>query len=222
MFKTLFLLFVTMLIGTPLSMWSEEGTLSGVVQSYGVSSETSALMVTCLEDGRVWTSGRVDAVFSPASTSKIPHTLIALEEGYHSDTCFEWDGQKRFMEVWNQDQTLLSAFKNSALWVYQRITHHLGFETMATWMDRLDYGNRSIGSEQDLITYWVNGPLLISAKGQVEFISRIVREELPLRAETFREGRVIMREELGEGWTLYAKTGFTGSIGWYVGVGRSL
>ena len=81
--------------------------------------------------------------------------MIALEEGYADgpETYFEWDGKERFLEVWNRDQTLRSAYKNSVIWVYQQITRDLGYKSMSSWVDRLEYGNRFIGSSKDIATY---------------------------------------------------------------------
>ncbi len=58
--------------------------ISELVALVGVSPKRSALIITCLEDGRRWVSGkhRLDFLYPPASTAKIPHTLVALEEGY--------------------------------------------------------------------------------------------------------------------------------------------
>lgn len=200
---------------------SQEGDLSEVVRSVGVSPDTSALLIVRLEDGVEWGSGgaRIETTFLPASTTKIPHTLIALEEGYvdGSDAHFQWDGKERLFEVWNQDQTLLSAFQYSVIWVYQQITRDLGHATMAAWLNRFEYGNRDIGGPEDIETYWLRGPLNISARGQVQFLSRLVTEVLPLSASTYREARLIMRKDGGEDWVLYSKTALAGGIGWCVG-----
>lgn len=207
------------------SVYSGEGgsytDISEIITSVEVSPDKSALVIVCLEDGSTWTSGgsRIASLYPPASTSKILHTLIALEEGYAQGphAYFKWDGKKRFLEVWNQDQTLLSAYKNSALWVYQQITQNLGHQTMSFWIDRLEYGNRFIGTSKDIMTYWLDGPLLTSVLHQVEFLSRLANELLPLSPQTFRAGKSIMQESSGDHWVLYGKSGFTGTVGWYVG-----
>lgn len=195
--------------------------LSNVMESVGVDPNKSAMMILRLKDEAIWTWNecRIDASYSPASTTKIPHTLIALEEGYVDgpETLFKWDGQSRNMEVWNQDLTFRSAYKYSAKWVYERITHNLGYEVMSKWMNTLEFGNRYIGKPEDLVTYWVEGPLSISVRQQVLFLSRLVRETLPLSANTYRVGKEMMYEDSGDGWVLYAKSGFSGTIGWYVG-----
>ena len=69
----------------------------------------------------------------PASTFKIPNSLIALETGVVADTdneVFKWDGVKRSIENWNRDHTLSSAFAASAVPVYQDIARRIGAERM--------------------------------------------------------------------------------------------
>lgn len=184
------------------------------------------MLVVRLDDGREWDSNpeRVDERFVPASTSKIPHTLIALETGYANgpETLFPWDGEARTFPAWNQDQTLATAYARSAVWVYQQIARDLGYETMANWIERLGYGNADTGTPADLTRYWLDGPLAISAREQVDFLSRLARGELPLRGSTISVGKSIMRADAGESWALYGKTGWgvrngAPDIGWYVG-----
>src|SRR6266403_112985 len=58
----------------------------------------------------------------PASTFKIPNSLIALETGVVGDPdkdVFKWDGVVRSIEGWNRDHTLRSAIAASAVPVYQ-------------------------------------------------------------------------------------------------------
>ena len=48
----------------------------------------------------------------PASTFKIPNSIIALETGVVEDPdkdVFKWDGTTRSIEAWNKDHTLRSA-----------------------------------------------------------------------------------------------------------------
>ena len=53
----------------------------------------------------------------PASTFKIPNSVIALETGVVGDPdkdVFQWDGVTRSIEAWNRDHTLRSAIAASA------------------------------------------------------------------------------------------------------------
>lgn len=85
----------------------------------------------------------------PASTFKIPNSLIALETGVVTDPdkdVFPWDGVKRPIEAWNKDHTLRSAILVSAVPVYQEIARRIGQERMQKYVDLFDYGNRDIGA----------------------------------------------------------------------------
>ena len=203
-----------------------EPDIAGIIESSGLDPATAALLIVRLDNDSEWSSGaeRIDTRYSPASTAKIPHTLIALETGYadNAEMFFKWDGKSRFVREWNGDQTLASAYQNSVVWVYQAITQGIGFETMASWIRKLDYGNADTGSEEDLTSYWLAGPLQISAREQVHFLRRLVQLELPVSTDTLQKGKGIMRAETGDNWAMYAKTGWglneSGpGIGWYVG-----
>lgn len=219
------LLAFSLLFFVSTSLFSLESNLqediSEIVTSVGVTPKRSALIIACVEDGRRWVSGkhRLEFLYPPASTAKIPHTLVALEEGYAEgpETLFEWDGEKRFLDVWNQDHSLQSAYKYSVVWVYQRITKNLGHDVMSSWIDRLQYGNQYIGCPEDISTYWLDGPLKTSAEQQVVFLKALALENLPLSTRTYENAKAIMMEDCGKQWSLYAKTGFSNSIGWYVG-----
>lgn len=196
------------------------------VEKAGVDPSRSAMLIVRLEDGASWSSGgaRVDERFVAASTSKIPHTLIAIETGAVSgpDEWFEWDGQARFLPAWNKSQTLADAFRNSTVWIYQTITPRIGSEALHGWLEAFGYGNADTGAPEDMTTYWLRGPLRISASEQVGFLTRLVRRELPLSARTYDLAVPVMLADEGEDWRLYAKTGWYSSdeaqdIGWYVG-----
>lgn len=199
--------------------------ISNLVSANNVNPDSSTLLIKRLSDGGVWSSNksRLNIRYSPASTSKIPHTLIALETGAaNADTVFKWDGQVRTFKMWNQDQTLTTAFQRSAVWVFQAITTSIGAPDMAKWMKSFEYGNQDTGTVDDLTTYWLDGPLMISAQEQISFLERIVTGKLPLSLETYNAARPIFTSRQGVGWALYSKTGwyFNESemdIGWFVG-----
>lgn len=200
--------------------------LQPILHDQGVDPARAALLIVRLEDGAEWSAGgpRIEQRFAPASTSKIPHTLIALETGLAEgpDEAFEWDGVKRPFESWNQDQTMHSAYQRSAVWVYQRIAATLGAETMAKWLKAFDYGDADVGGPEDVTMYWLRGPLAISAREQTAFLARLAKQELPLSGQTYLHGKRIMKMEAGQDWALYAKTGWRFrrddvDTGWFVG-----
>src|SRR3981189_2293104 len=84
----------------------------------------------------------------PASTFKIPNSLVALETGVVEDPdkdVFKWDGVTRSIEAWNKDHTLRSAIAASAVPVYQEIARRIGSERLPQTLHLLEYGNRDIG-----------------------------------------------------------------------------
>ncbi|WP_415403983.1 penicillin-binding transpeptidase domain-containing protein [Tateyamaria sp. SN3-11] len=148
---------------------------------------------------------------------------MALETGTaQADTLFKWEGQPTWNEDWKRDHTLQSAFRNSVVWIYQDIVQQVGAPGMEAWLQRLDYGNATTGGPDTLTTYWLNDTLQISAVEQVDFLTRLVEQRLPISPETYAAADDIMLADTGEGWELRAKTGWRHGrdimdIGWYVG-----
>ncbi len=199
--------------------------VESMVQDHGHRIEDTTLMIKRQSDGQLWVSNpkRAKQRFSPASTSKIPHTLIALDSGVATpDTVFKWDGVRRSVRAWNSDHTLPSAFETSAVWVYQQIARTAGQQTMSDGLDRLEYGNATVGSIDHLTTYWLDGTLRISAAGQIKFLSRLAQEHLPISRATYAAAKAIMVSDQTDRWVMRSKTGWRYNkngmdIGWFVG-----
>jgi beta-lactamase class D len=116
----------------------------------------------------------------PESTFKIVNALIGLQVGAVKDEyeVKRWDGVKRTREEWNQDHTLGSAMQASAVWYYQAMARDIGKERMQEWLNKLNYGNKDISAGID--KFWLNSSLKISPLEEVEFLSLLVQEKLPL------------------------------------------
>ena len=158
---------------------------------------------------------------SPASTFKIPNTLIALQRGLADvdTTRFRWDGTDRGVPAWNQNHTLRSAFQVSCVWCYQQIARRVGREAYLADFQSIDYGNQQIGTAVD--QFWLDGSLQISAVDQARFLSRLWQGLLPFRRDVVADLKTVMQVEQTNDHTLYAKSGWTGAalgVGWYVGV----
>ncbi len=158
--------------------------------------------------------------FSPASTFKIPNTLIALDTNVveSKDTLFVWDGTDKGLQQWNSDQTLESALRVSCVWCYQEIARQVGSEKYESVLAHIDYGNHSTGSHVEL--FWLNGDLRISAAEQIAFLRRLYNYELPFRRDHVDVLKDIMQVETNAEYSLYAKSGWatmTPQVGWYVG-----
>ena len=160
----------------------------------------------------------------PASTFKIPNSLIALETGVVADTdkeIFKWDGVKRSIEPWNKDHTLRSAFAASVVPVYQEIARRIGAERMQKYLDQFDYGNRNIGGGID--QFWLTGDLRIDPMEQIDFVDRLRRGVLPVSKRSQDLARDILPvTKIGDA-IIRAKSGLLGaeqgkpSLGWMVG-----
>jgi len=212
-------------MGSAAQAHAEAADVAHIVENTGNRVEQTAIVVERLSDGQTWTSNeeRAEERFSPASTSKIPHTLIALEGGFaDTSTVFPWDGVVRGSRKWNQDQTLASAFQVSAVWVYQEIARTAGHLQMSKGLADFGYGNSDVGSIDHLTTYWLDDTLKISAVEQVAFLANLVLEQLPIDTATYEAAKDIMVSDKGPGWVMRSKTGWRYSetsmdIGWHVG-----
>jgi beta-lactamase class D len=167
---------------------------------------------------------RSGQAFLPASTFKIPNSLIALETGVVADPdkdVFKWDGVKRSIEAWNQDHTLRSAIAASAVPVYQEIARRIGTDRMQKYVDLLEYGNRNIGGGID--QFWLTGELRIDPIQQIDFVDRLRRGVLPVaKRSQDLVCDILPITKAGEA-TIRAKSGLLGaelgkpSLGWLVG-----
>jgi beta-lactamase class D len=177
---------------------------------------------------------RCDAAILPASTFKIPNSIIALETGVVSDPdkdVFKWDGVTRAFPDWNKDHTLRSAIAASAVPVYQEIARRIGAARMKRYVEAFDYGNRDIGGGID--RFWLTGNLRISARQQIAFLDSLRRDALPASMRSQQLARDILPVTTIDGATLRTKTGLVGvddrsfaggwraTAGWIVGFAES-
>ncbi len=167
---------------------------------------------------------RSGQAFLPASTFKIPNSLIALETGVVGDPdndVFKWDGVKRSIEAWNQDHTLRSAIAASVVPVYQEIARRIGAERMQKYVDLFEYGNRNIGGGID--QFWLTGEMRIDPIQQIDFVDRLRRGVLPVSKRSQDLVRDILPVTVVGDATIRAKSGLLGaelgkpSLGWLVG-----
>ncbi|MGD0338571.1 MAG: class D beta-lactamase [Bacteroidota bacterium] len=164
---------------------------------------------------------RITKEFIPASTFKIPNSLIALETGVVTDENFviKWDSTLYGTETWNRDHTLKTAFTNSVVWYYQEIARRIGPERMQHFLDTMQYGNRNISGGID--RFWLEGGLRISQIQQIDFLRRLYTYQLPISKRSIDILKKIMVFEKTDAYTLSAKTGLAlraaTRIGWLVG-----
>jgi beta-lactamase class D len=160
--------------------------------------------------------------FSPASTFKIPNSLIGLETGVITDKNFviPWDGVRRGNPEWNRDHTLESAVRFSVVPYFQELARRVGPERMKRWIDSLGYGNRDISGGID--RFWLGSTLAISANEQIDLLRRLQSGNLPFGQRNIDIVREILILARGSDYVLRGKTGFADSpgnkaVGWFVG-----
>ena len=171
---------------------------------------------------------RNNTAFLPASTYKIPNSLIALETGAIKNDVevLTWDGIERGfanspIEQWNQDLNLRLAFKYSAVWFYQVLARRIDHQKMQDFVTKVQYGNKSIGKKEDIANFWLDGELRITPQQQIDFLRRLYNNDLPFTQKNIDIVKDIAITEQTPGYVLRAKTGWaisvTPQIGWYVG-----
>jgi len=169
----------------------------------------------------------------PASTFKVPHALIALQTGVVTDpdALEKWDGVARWNKAWDRDHSLATSMRESVVWFFMRTAEAIGGERMRGFLVAMDYGNAKV--EGELTTFWLDdGSLRITGDEQLDFMTRMVRRELPgidrAHVDTVERlmltDRALMESRLPEGTaipatqaTIHAKTGTATGVSWWTG-----
>ena len=154
-----------------------------------------------------YNSSLCDSGYIPASTFKIPNSLIALEEGIIKDTLqtIKWDGHKWPNKSWNQDQTLKTAMKYSCVWVYSKFAEQIGINTYYKYIKEFDYGNKNLTGQPN--RFWLAGLLRISANQQIKFLTKFYNYNLPVSRQSIDIVKDIIVLEKTESYKLSGKTG---------------
>jgi beta-lactamase class D len=167
--------------------------------------------------------------FVPASTFKIPNSLIALDAAVASGPDFglAWDSataprQDWWPPSWAQDHTLRTALPNSVVWYYQELARRTGPQRMQAYLERFAYGNRDVSGGID--RFWLTGGLRISPQEQVDFLRRFYFGKLGVSAQSTEIVKSLLLLEQTPAYRLSGKTGWAGfgespatQIGWLIG-----
>ncbi|MBU0632488.1 class D beta-lactamase [bacterium] len=155
---------------------------------------------------------------NPCSTFKILNSMIALDSGVIKDEneIIPWDGVIREYSVWNQDHSMRSAIAVSAVWFYQELARRIGAKRMQENVSKVHYGNAD--TSHTLTDFWLGGgSLKISLLEQVDFLSKLVKNELAFSNRAMRIVKDIMTLEKRADYQFAGKTGSCNSVGWFVG-----
>ena len=161
---------------------------------------------------------------SPCSTFKIYNSLIGLELGIldkdDRKTLVKWDGTKYSIDSWNQDQTLSTATKNSAVWYYQDLAAKIGQERMQSYLEKFNYSNKDISG--GLTNFWLRSSLKISAYEQVELLRNLFSGKLHVSEDNVNIVKKNILQVKEDEFSYYGKTGTADQngksvIGWWIG-----
>lgn len=165
---------------------------------------------------------RAETRYTPASTFKLPNSLIGLSTGAVTsvDELLPYKGDPNpIIKYWAKDMGLKEAIVVSNVPIYQELARRIGLIRMKEGIERLGYGNKQIGTTVD--TFWLRGPLKISAIEQTQFLAKLAQGVLPLAKEVQYSVSNITLIEKGAGWELHGKTGWENApgkgVGWWVG-----
>jgi len=158
----------------------------------------------------------------PASTFKIPNSIIALETGVveNDSTVFEWGGESRRLKTWEQDLIFRDAFHFSCVPCYQEIAREIGSERMNSFLEKFNYGSIHVDST-NIDIFWLQGKSTITPFQQIDFLDRFYDSLLPISERTGNIMKRMMLIKEDENYTLSGKTGWSiqddVNNGWFVG-----
>ncbi len=163
------------------------------------------------------------------STFKVPLSLMAFDSGVlkTADEKYKWDGEKRKLEVWNQDHNARTWMQNSVVWFSQELTPKIGAEKIKKYLKDFKYGNEDL--EGGLQNAWLHSPstpdrsLKISPYEQMEFMKALWSNQLPVSANALAVTKEIMfLQTTPSGFRFSGKTGSNSyassevQLGWFI------
>lgn len=163
-----------------------------------------------------------DSGFLPASTFKIPNSIIALETGVvASDTSvFYWNGEKRRLKQWERNLTFREAIEVSCVPCYREVARKIGVRRMREFLQKFGYGKMEVDSNT-IDLFWLEGNSRISASEQIRFLKKFYFRKLPVSERTEAIVRSMIVNDSTENYKLSGKTGWAirndHNTGWYVG-----
>ena len=194
--------------------------LKNVFDKYGM---TGTILILDPEENRYfgYDRARWDSGYLPASTFKIPNTLIGLESGMiDTGYIFKWNGAKRRSPQWNKDLKLQEAYQVSCVPCYQELARKIGPDRMNSYLEKLKYPGMDV-HPQNIDVFWLEGNSRITPRQQVEFVRRIYEGKLPVKQTVIQAMKAIMVNEVTPDYTLSGKTGWAirngNNYGWFVG-----
>jgi beta-lactamase class D len=200
-------------------------------------ADTCTLLVDAATGRVIKREGPCDARSSPASTFKVPLSLMGYDAGLlTSEDAPAWPYRpeyKAWNDAWKKTITPRPWLRDSVVWYSQALTRTMGAKRFKDYVGAFEYGNRDLsgdpGKANGLTNAWLSSSLQISPVEQVAFLRRLLKRELPVSAQARDMTMAIMPAFASEGWAVRGKTGSgfqrgqdgkpdrSRQFGWFVG-----
>jgi beta-lactamase class D len=183
--------------------------------------------------------GQCEQRLTPASTFKIPLSLMGYDAGYLTD---EHHPALPYRESyaasdpsWKTTVDPSGWITQSVVWYSQQLTLWLGKERLQGYVTRFNYGNQDLsgnpGMNDGLTQAWLDSSLQISPLEQIAFLEKTVNRQLGVSTRAYEmTARITEVGKLPHGWDVHGKGGtgfrlkpdhggadFEHQIGWFVG-----
>ncbi len=181
----------------------------------GAQARTICSIVADEAGATVFEEGDCATRVTPASTFKVPLAVIAFDARVLTSPDepvlpFR-EGYADWGDGWREATGPKAWMHRSVLWYSRLIAREIGAETIARYLQRMDYGNADFsgdpGAGNALDRAWISSSLKISPREQVAFMSALSRHALPVTDWAQSLTIHIMERHRSGGWTATGKTG---------------
>ncbi|AML53795.1 class D beta-lactamase [Falsihalocynthiibacter arcticus] len=213
-----------------------------VITSHAEAKEVCTIVMDELAVEVLLRNGDCDSRVTPASTFKISLALMGFDAGVLQDAYTprlqfregypDWGGDN-----WRQTTDPQRWMKYSVVWFSRQITPILGIPRLTEYASSFGYGNADFSGDfaqtNGLERAWMTSSLQISPREQINFLSRMLRYELPVSKEAVdRTLEIIEFTDTAGSWRVWGKTGtayprgdtgrfdYSQGWGWFVGWAR--
>lgn len=94
-----------------------------------------------------------------------------------------------------------NAFRNSTIWLFERIARKTDRQTYRDIHARCGYGNNRL--EEKGVDFWNYGSFGVTPRGHVKFLVRMYESRLPFNQRNIDIVKTMMRSRKVAGYTLY-------------------
>jgi beta-lactamase class D len=171
-------------------------------------------LCTAIADARsgkvLLAQGGCEKRVTPASTFKIAISLMGFDSGVltdaHAPALPYRESYAAWRPEWRRTTDPADWMAKSVVWYSQQITTSLGETRFRAYVHAFRYGNEDVSG--GLTRAWLGSSLQISPLEQIDFLSRMLRGDLPVSPHALEmTERITALPESADGWSVHGKTG---------------